>query len=259
MMEQAIDFYLKEDILKSNYERFSKIGQIFYPLKTNSNEAVIKKLIELYGSSNNGFAISNIKHFEELVNLGVPTEKMSLINALADDDFIKYLYDKGVRCFVFDNMNSLQNFLPYANPSEIKISIRLNIVEVFGIYSHLGAMTNECYRMFDVLKDSNVSDFGISFYLQKETLPEGNPLNKMLDYVKDKFSNYDLAFLNIGGAVKPNDIDINKLEDVKKSLHAMWLNQVDIWLVMLAIWRQLLSRNNLIIHILLEVEYMRVY
>ena len=35
----------------------------------------------------------------------------------------------------------------------------------------------------------------------------------MLDYIKDKFSNYKLEFLNIGGAIKPDDIDINKLEE----------------------------------------------
>lgn len=223
MIEKVVDFFLKYDVLKSNYEKYSKIGQVIYPLKTNSNETIIKELINLYGNSNNGFAISHISHYNELIKLGVSPDKMCLINVIADDDVVKYFYDNGVRYFVFDNINSLQKFLSYANPNEIKIAVRLNIIEVFGVYSHLGAKTSECYEMLDLLKKYNISNFGISFYLQKETLPEGNVLNTMLDYIKTKFSNYNLEFLNIGGAIKPEEIDINKLEDVKKSLNAKYI------------------------------------
>ena len=223
MIEKTVDFYLKEDVLKSNYEKFSKIGQVYYPLKTNSNEVVIKKLIELYGDSDNGFLVSHVSHYVELIDLGVSPDRMCLINVITDDDIVKYFYDQGIRYFTFDNIDSLNHFLSYANTSEIKIAIRLNIVEVFGIYSHLGAKTNDCYCMLDLLKEYNISNVGISFYLQKETLPEGNVLNVMLDYIKNHFSNYKLEFLNIGGAVKPEEIDFNKLEETKNSLNANYI------------------------------------
>lgn len=223
MKENIVDFYLNEDILKSNYDKFSKVGQVYYPLKTNSNEVVVKELIKLYDNSNNGFLISHISHYEKLIRLGVTPDKMCLVNVVAEDEIVKYLYDHGVRYFTFDNINSLRKFLSYANPSSIKLSIRLNIIEVFNVYSHLGAKTNECYQMFDLLKSLNINNVGISFYLQKETLPEGNVLNTMLDYIKDKFNNYKFEFLNIGGAVKPDDIDINKLEEVKESLSAKYI------------------------------------
>lgn len=223
MKEKIVDFYLNEDILESNYDKFSKIGQVYYPLKINSNEVVVKELIKLYGNSNNGFLITTVSHYDKLISLGVTPDKMCLVNVVAEDEIIKYLYDHGVRYFTFDNINSLKKFLSYANPNEIKLSIRLNIIEVFNVYSHLGAKTNECYQMFDLLNSFNVNNKGLSFYLQKETLPEGNVLNTMLDYIKDKFSNYKLEFLNIGGAIKPDDIDINKLEEVKKSLSAKYI------------------------------------
>ena len=223
MKEKIVDFYLNEDILKSNYEKFSKIGQVYYPLKINSNEVVLKKLIEFYEGSNNGFLITTISHYDKLIRLGVTPDRMCLVNVAAEDEIVKYLYDHGVRYFTFDNINSLKKFLSYANPSEIKLSIRLNIIEVFNVYSHLGARTNECYQMFDLLKSLNINNIGISFYLQKETLPEGNVLNTMLDYIKKNFSNYELEFLNIGGAVKPDDIDLNKLEEVRKSLSAKYI------------------------------------
>lgn len=223
MVEKTVDFYLREEILKSNYDKFSKIGQIYYPLKTNSNEVVLKKLIEFYKGTNNGFLITTISHYKKLINLGVTPDKMCLVNVVAEDEIVEYLYNHGVRYFTFDNINSLKKFLVYANPNEIKLSIRLNIVEVFNVYSHLGAKTNECYQMLDLLKSFNINNVGISFYLQKETLPEENVLNTMLDYIKNKFSNYKLEFLNIGGALKPENIDINKLEEVRKSLSARYI------------------------------------
>ena len=223
MKEKIVDFYLNEDILKLNYEKFSKIGQVYYPLKVNSNETILRELIKLYDGSNNGFLVTHISHYDKLIRLGVTPDKMCLVNVIADNDIVKYLYDKGVRYFTFDDVDYLKYFLSYANPNEVKISIRLNIVEVFGVYSHLGAKTSDCYTMLNLLKEKGISNFGISFYLQKETLPVGNVLDTMLDYIKDKFSNYELEFLNIGGAVKPDDININKLNDVKEALKAKYI------------------------------------
>ena len=220
MKDNIVNFYLDTNILKSNYEKYSRIGQIYYPLKTNSNEGVLKQLIKLYGNSDNGFLITHISHYKKLTKLGVTPDRMCLVNVITADDTVKYLYDNGVRYFTFDNTNSLQNFLKYANPNEIKVAIRLNIVEVFNVFSHLGALTEDCKSMLDLLNQYNVKNYGISFYLQKETLPEENVLNKMLDYIKDSFNNYSMPFINIGGAIKSDDIDINKLNEVKKVLNA---------------------------------------
>ena len=220
MKDNIINFYLNTKVLKSNYEKYSKLGQIYYPLKTNSNEEIIKQLIKLYEGSNNGFLVTHISHYNKLIKLGVNPSKMCLVNVITDDNTIRFLYDNGVRYFTFDNINSLQNFLVYANPNEIKIAIRLNIIEVFNVFSHLGALTKDCKEMLNLLKQHKVNNFGISFYLQKETLPEENVLNKMLDYIKNNFRDYPMPFVNIGGAVKPENIDILKLNEVKKVLNA---------------------------------------
>ena len=44
MKEKIVDFYLNEDILESNYDKFSKIGQVYYPLKIIfANEILFQK------------------------------------------------------------------------------------------------------------------------------------------------------------------------------------------------------------------------
>ena len=217
-MKNVVDFYLREDILKENYEKFSKIGRIYYPMKSNSNEVILKKIFELYENNDNGFLISNIEHFNKLIDLGVSPSRMCLINVISDDDTVKYLYENGVRHFTFDNILSLKSFLSYTNNDEVKIAIRLNICEIFGVFSHLGAKTVDCKLMLDLLREYNVSDFGLSFYLQKETVPDVNALNKMLDYIMKKFTSYKFKFLDIGGGVRPDDIDISKLDKVKYAL-----------------------------------------
>ena len=123
MKEKIVDFYLNEDILKLNYEKFSKIGQVYYPLKVNSNETILRELIKLYDGSNNGFLVTHISHYDKLIRLGVTPDKMCLVNVIADNDIVKYLYDKGVRYFTFDDVDYLKYFLSYANPNEVKISI----------------------------------------------------------------------------------------------------------------------------------------
>lgn len=215
-----IDFYLNINKLKENYDKFSAIGPIYYPLKTNSNDEVIKQLMRLYGNSENGFLVTHISHYNKLIRLGVTPDKMCLVNVITNDNTIKFLYESGVKYYTFDNIKTLNNFLSYADVNDIKIAIRLNIFEAFGVFSHLGATCEECKEMLDVLKKKNVKDYGISFYLQKETLPKGNVLDKMLDYIKNNFNNYQMHFLNIGGAVRPDDINIEKLNQVKNILGA---------------------------------------
>lgn len=213
-----VNFYLNKELLKNNYEQFSNIGQIYYPLKTNSNEILIKELIKLFENSDNGFLISHLSHYEQLTNLGVNPDRMCMANVIIDDNFIEFLYKKGIRYFTFDNINSLSKFLLYADVQSIKIAIRLNIFEVFGVYSHLGATCEECKQMISILKEKNVKNYGLSFYLQKETLPQKNVLHQMLDYIETNFKNLTMPFINIGGAIKPKNIDLNRLEKLKKTL-----------------------------------------
>lgn len=217
-MENITNFYLNKEILRQNYIEYSKIGQIYYPLKTNSNATVIKELNELYQNSDNGFLVTHISHYYKLINLGISPKNMCIVNIITEDKDIKFFYKNGIRYFTFDNIQQLENFLEYANSEEIKIAIRLNIIEVFDVFSHLGATTKECKNMLELLSSKKVQNVGLSFYLQKELLPQTDILNKMLDYIESNFKNYKMSFLNIGGAIKPKDIDVNRLNEIKTSL-----------------------------------------
>lgn len=223
MEEKIINFYLDKKKLQSNYQKFAKIGKIYYPLKTNSNEFVLKEIIKLYGKSDNGFLLTHISHFYKLKKLGVNPKKMCMVNVIAEDEELKFLYDAGVRYFTFDSITSLKNFIEYADLKNTRIAIRLNIIEVFNVFSHLGASTTECKSMLQLLKQNNALDYGISFYLQKETLPKRNVLNTMLDFIVKEFENYSMTFLNLGGALRPEEIETNIINKIKRKLYLKYI------------------------------------
>ena len=223
MEKQKVNFILNEDVLRTNVDNFTEIGQVYYPLKSNSNEVIIEELVKLFEGTNNGFLITHPSHFEKLISLGVTPDRIGVVNVKATNEEIEYYYNQGVRYFTFDNIDKLNCFLEYADPSDVKISIRLNIKEPFGVTSHLGAKTDICKKMFDTLNEHGISNYGISFYLQKELLPQPNVLNQMLDYIEENFDGYKFRFINIGGALKPHKIDKNKLDESKQKLGADYI------------------------------------
>ena len=220
---QEVQFYLNKTKLIEKYQKFSNIGQIYYPLKTNSNETIIKELIELYKDSNNGFLVTYLSHYNKLKKLGVSPLNMYVANVNATDEEIREFYNKGIKTFTFDNIKSLQNFIEYADLKTVRISIRLNICEVFNVYSHLGAYLNECKNMLNLLKEKGNSNFGISFYLQKETLPDKDALNKMLEYIIENFKDMNLKFINIGGGINPDEINKEELDKIRKELNVEYI------------------------------------
>lgn len=214
LKENDIEFLFNKRNLINNYNGYKKYGNIFYPLKTNSNQIVISYLKQLLDSKD-GFLISNLVHYNLLTELNISPNKMCLINVLSGDNTIKYLYNKGVRFFVFDNLNTLNQFISYANLKECKIAMRLNTMEVFeDTLMHLGANTNECKQMLELLKDK-CNKVGISFYLQTKIKKETSALEKMLDYIKQNFQNFKLNFISIAGVKEYSMLNEQYLEELK--------------------------------------------
>jgi len=221
--ENDVKFLINCKKLIENYDSYKGLGTIYYPLKTNSNKILLETLNNKIKETEGGFLISNINHFNLLTSLNVLPSQMCLINVLSGDNTIKYLYENGVRFFVFDNLNSLNEFISYANLEECKIAIRINTMEVFNdTLMHLGTSTNECKDMLNKLK-GKCKDIGISFYLQTFIKNEINALERMLNYIEKNFNNYDLNFISIAGVKKHSEIDKYSLNKIKLSLN---LNEI---------------------------------
>lgn len=216
---KKVDFYLNLNKLQDNYKKFSNIGQVYYPVKSNSNEVIIRELDKL-GSN---FLIAYLNHFKKLISIGVEPSKCFVSSTLMSEMDTRYLYDNGVRFFTFDNIESLKTFLSYADKNKVKVALRINIGEVFDVFSHLGATSTELDEMVDILKDAGVTNYGISFYLQKELFMESDSLMTMIDFITKKFSQRGIRFIDIGGGLEPEKIDKEK---VIKSLSSIEVSEI---------------------------------
>lgn len=215
--ENNLKFYFNKNKLIENYNKFSKDGDIYYPLKTNSNENLIKALSTLLNNANNGYLISSLYHFELLKKLGISASRMCFINVLAEKETIRYLYDNGVRFFTFDCLKSLEEFVEYANLREVKIAIRLSTMQIYkDKFTHLGAELEETLRMIEFLKRNGSSNYGISFYIQKNIKTENNVFENILQYIQEKYSDSNLKFVSIGGI--NTEINHKVLDDLKSKL-----------------------------------------
>lgn len=222
--ENNIYFYFNKNKLIENFSGFRELGTIYYPLKTNSNELIIKTLRPLIEKENNGYLISSIYHFEILKNANINPLKMCLINVLAENNTVKYLYDNGVRFFTFDDLNTVIEFSKYADLSKVKIAIRLSTMQVFNDkYTHLGTELEECLKIFTFLKNNNCNDYGISFYIQNNLKIENNVLEKTLKFIQENYSNLGIKFVNIGGLKQSKDI---KKETLRKFKSELKINQI---------------------------------
>lgn len=213
-----VKFNINYDLIKKRYYEFLKLGEVYYPLKTNSNIELLKFLKSIF-NENSGFLISHVSHFNKLREIEVEPKNMCLINVLLEDSLVKYLYDNGLRYFTFDNMNSLNKFLEYADIKESRIAVRLSISEVFKEFSHLGTNVNECSNMLKKLNEVNCKEYGLSFYLQKEVVNKENALNTMLDFIIFNFQNYKMNFINMSGSLKPNEINLDEINKLKSVLN----------------------------------------
>jgi len=212
--------------LQQNFDKFAQFGQVYYPLKSGSDEVLLQELLPMINSGNHGFSIKIMAHYEKLKKLGVPVSRINLIDVQAEDSFVKFLYNEGVRNFTFDNMDSLKNFAKYADAKDCKIHVRLNISEVFKNIlpneevTHLGGSLAETKAMCQVLNKLNCTDYGISFYIQKELKNTPSALKTMLDYIMKNYKDSGLNFINIGGSKTPEELtEIQpKLKEVQENL-----------------------------------------
>lgn len=216
-------FYINSKNIENNFKEVSKFGNVFYPLKTNSNAEIIKILKSLI-TSNGGFLLSSLCHFYALKKQKISPEKMAFINVCAEQKTLKKLYQNGVRFFAFDNFECLEKFANYADKKTTKICVRISVCDVFDCeFSHLGANLTQATKMLKFLKNNGFL-YGISFYLHKKLKFLNNSLQIMLDYILNNFKDYGIKFINIGGIFENTVGFFDKILDIKKQLEIAEIN-----------------------------------
>lgn len=194
--------------LKENVNYYKNIGNIYYPVKANSNHLVLKTLNEIFNMEDK-FFISYIHHFEKLKELNIDSSYISLMNPLLSFNDYQYLYNQGVRSFTFDNFNIFKAALQYFDLDKTEWIFRLNLNEIYPSFiSNIGCSFDEILEMINMLNNTNI---GISFYINEYIKKlDKKALKEILFFIKGKVTG--IKFISIGGIsdISKNDIDLIK-------------------------------------------------
>ena len=130
-------FIINKQRIINNYNTFKQIGPIYYPIKANSNKAVIDILSNIFDDKDK-FAISN-------KNI-IDSNKTTLINPFYNLEELEYFYNEGVRDFVFEDLDIFIKFK--TRHSDIISSVRINLNEIIeNNNTFIGAPLKETLQM----------------------------------------------------------------------------------------------------------------
>lgn len=191
------------DKIKNKYnelKHFLPSAKIYYAMKANPHSEVIKCLYEL-GSN---FDIASRYELNQLLELGVSTTRISYGNTIKKKKDIQYAYEKGVRLFVTDSLEDLQNLSQYAPGSNIFFRI---IAEGTGadwpLSRKFGAYPDMIYTLILTAKELDLNPIGVSFHVgsQQHDIGQWDDAIAKSKYLFDsvKKEGINLKMLNLGG------------------------------------------------------------
>lgn len=208
--------------LEENYCEFNKFGNVYYPVKTNHNKVILRKLKKL----GCGFECDSISHIKKVYSRRTAS-KIIFSNVAKSYEDIEWAIRHKISFYTIDDINSLKTIISLAKKYRLKkinINIRINIFDIFksvflnksALDSCLGADINTCKELLDIINNQKEIEIykGISFYVQTEMYNKKDMLEKVFEYLSINFSSEDkLSWINIGGGSS-----LTRLKDLASSI-----------------------------------------
>jgi ornithine decarboxylase len=195
------------DVIKERLEELKKnfpFAKIYYAVKSNPSIEVIETLRDL-GIC---FDIASVYELNKLLNAGVDPSRISYGNTIKKKSDIQYAYEKGIRLFVTDSKNDLQNIAKYAPKSRVFVRILVEGSETadWPLSKKFGCHPDMAYDLVVEAKELGLDPYGISFHVGSQQRDIGQ-WDDALTKVKYLFSaledeeNIKLRMINLGGGL----------------------------------------------------------
>ncbi len=191
------------DVVRSKYEELRKnlpYGKIFYAVKANPNDAVVSLLRDL-GSS---FDVATRYELDQLLRLGVTTDRMSFGNTIKKERDIAYFYDKGVRLFATDSFEDVDKIARAAPKSRVFFRI---LTEGLGadwpLSRKFGCHPEMTKNLILHARDRGLDPYGISFHVGSQQRDIGqwstalSTVSNIFNWAEDH--GVKLKMINMGG------------------------------------------------------------
>ncbi len=176
-------------------------AQIYYAIKANPVDEVITLLNEL-GSC---FDVATRFELDQLLRLGVDPARMSFGNTIKKAEDIRYFYQKGIRLFVTDSHEDLQEIATEAPGS--RVFFRL-LTEGTGsdwpLSRKFGAHSDMIYYLIIEARNAGLEPFGFSFHVgsQQRDIGQWDDAIARCKYLFDAIEadeGIKLKMINLGG------------------------------------------------------------
>ena len=193
----------------------------FYAVKCN-NDAAICRLLALAGC---GFDCASQAEIEQVMEMGVPAEKIIYANPCKQASMLRFARDSKVRLMTADNVDELHKIHRFFPEARVVIRIAVDDSKsVCRFNSKFGAPPREWDSLLKTAKDVGVEIAGFSFHVGSGC----GDLQPFADAVASARNAFQLAqdygfspsLLDLGGGYPGHDSGSLRFEDVARTMSA---------------------------------------
>jgi len=206
--------FLSRGVIKNNYlffkSKFKTIDtHVYYPVKVNAHS----EISSLLRDSGAGFEIASTQELKNLLALGVLPDKIIFGNTIRTSDDIAYLYSKGIRLFVADNLSEIEKVGMYAPGASVFIRLTTRVKDShFTLGEKFGVMADELPEMIAGSQKFPIQLIGFSFHVGSQCYlidAWQEQINQLMPFFQSEATaNPSLNFLNIGGGFPIENADL---------------------------------------------------
>src|SRR3989344_2558883 len=145
------------DIIRKNYRKIKKSikdVEIFYAVKANDNDRIIKTLI----SEGSSFEISSEGELSQLKRLNILPEKIICLNPIKSPDFLRSLHRYGTKIISFDSRQEVDKIAKYAPHSQLVLRLQVdNEGSDWPLTNKFGIQVPEAIDLLKYAKEMNLN------------------------------------------------------------------------------------------------------
>ncbi len=193
------------DIIRKKYKEIKKNisgVEVFYAMKANDNEEIIKTLIK-EGSS---FEISSLGELMQLSELSVPAEKIMCLNPIKAPHFLEALNKYGVKIMAFDSFAEVDKIVKYAPKSQLLLRLHVdNEGSDWPLTKKFGVQATEAIKLLKYAKNNNLEVIGLTFHIGSQSLRKdswADALHVCKEIWQEaKDMGIEFSFISLGGGI----------------------------------------------------------
>ena len=214
------------DRIKKNYlelKKFFSTADIYYAMKANPHEEILKLLIELGAN----FDIASRYELDKILALGINPDRLTYGNTIKKAKDIAYFYEKGVRLFATDSKDDLKNLAKYAPKSRVYVRILVENTSSadWPLSRKFGCHPDMAYDLCILAKELGLVPYGISFHVGSQQRDIGQwddaiAKTKYLMSSLEEEEDIQLKMINMGGGFPASYVTpTNKLSEYASEIN----------------------------------------